>query len=186
MPDSEYNIIQSRRTVVYIVANIVKLCLIALLAAGCIKESSNVPEKTHGEAKPSNNNVIESTNSDGAKIFKDKKLADYPSATIEEAFGRYAFLAKKEWKVQSSPRGKNVYIDFSGWFDSKTIDSSAKADGVKERGLEVKFVIYPDGSFRAAMVSKLEMKADGKRYAYPDADLNGVLTKIYSNQEIKF
>lgn len=170
----------------HIVTNTVTLCLLALLASGCTKESSNIPAKPHGEGKPLNNNVMDISNSDGAKVFKDKKLADYPSATIEEAFGRYAFLTKKEWKVQSSPRGKNVYIDFTGWFDSKTIDSSAKKDNVRERGVEVKFVVYPDGSFRAAMVSKLEIKADGKRYAYPYEDLSDVLVKIYANQEIRF
>lgn len=169
-----------------IVIHIVTLCLLALLTSGCIKKDKNEQAKPLGEDKASSNSVKEISNSDGSKIFKDKKLADFPSVSIGDAFDRYTFLTKKEWKVQSSSRGKNVYIDFTGWFDSKTIDNSEKKDGVRERGVEVKFVVYPDGSFRAAMVSKLEMKADGKRYAYPHGDLNGVLAKIYANQEIKF
>lgn len=162
------------------------LLLCFCMLSGCGKESMNAPGKQHSESKPSSNTGMDTSNSDGAKLFKDKKLANFPSASIGDAFDRYTFLTKKEWKIQRSTQNKNIYIDFIGWLDSKSIDDRAKQEGVTERGVELKFIIYPDGSFVAAMVSKLEMKNNGKRYAYPMDDLTGILTKIYANKEIKF
>ncbi len=87
--------------------------------------------------------------------------------------------------MRSSPhKARTPYVDFTGWLDEKSLSDAARQEGVSARGVGIKFVVYPDGSFKAAMVSKLEMKADGTLLAYPSDDLTGILAKIYENKEL--
>lgn len=164
------------------------LLLCFFLQSGCINENVNAPaeQNAQGQGKASGNTGKDDPNFEVLSVFKGKKMADFPSSTIGEAFDRYTFLTKKAWSFQRSPQNKNIYIDFVGWFDSKSINNGGKKQSTTGKGLEIKFVVYPDGSFSAAMASILEMKNDGKRYAYPIDGLNDILTKIYANKELKF
>jgi len=70
-------------------------------------------------------------------------------------------------------------VIFSGWLDQ----AKALPEGVVGRGLEVVFVVNPDGSFYLFMMSALESRADGvHRIQLPDTA--AVLNDIYANKKI--
>lgn len=117
-------------------------------------------------------------------VVQDIVMAGYGKSTIGEAFGRYRFFKKKEW---SETRGKGgiVYVDFTGLASLGWFDFTAKKQGIASRGIEVKFVIYPGGDYGVGMVSKVEVKDDGKIYRYPLNDIGKVLNAIYANEKIK-
>jgi len=120
-----------------------------------------------------------------ADVIKSKKLADYSTSTIGAAFGTYRYFDKREWKETKSSDGK-VYVDFWGWFNTGKLDAASIKNGIVARGIEAKFVIYPDGKFNLAMISKIEARADGQKYAYPLADKKCILDAIYANKVIAF
>ena len=75
-------------------------------------------------------------------------------------------------------------VDFVGWFGPDTLNENDIKDGVTGKGIDVKFVINPDGSYYVLMVSKIEAKSDGKVYGSELQDSTGVLTNIYANKKI--
>lgn len=134
---------------------------------------------------PHNTGGNESADFNLVEIVKSKSFAGNASITIGNAFDGYKYFTKKEWKQSPASNGK-TYIDFIGWFDTKSIDAKAMKDGVSARGIDVKFAVYNDGSFGVVMVSRLEAKSDGKMYEYLLEDRAAILTKIYGNKEIAF
>jgi hypothetical protein len=117
--------------------------------------------------------------------IKNKKLDNYPMATIGEAIGNYQYFSKRDWKVTQLPYGK-IYVDFTGMFKKGFFSFLTLGKGVSQRGLDVKFVIYSDGRFGVAMISRVEVTADGVTKTYPIEDTKAILDKIYGNKEIKF
>lgn len=117
-----------------------------------------------------------------AEAVKKKNLLDYPSKTIGEAFGSYSYFNKREWSETFSASGK-IYIDFIGWFNTSSLNAQNIKSGISAKGVEVKFVLNPDGPFFVAMVSRVEVKTDGKMYKYPLPDIKYVLDSIYANKE---
>jgi hypothetical protein len=119
------------------------------------------------------------------EILKKQKLANYPTATIGEAFDAYTYFPRKEWKEAKPDNGK-TYVDFIGWFNPGVLNEKEVKDGIVGRGIQVKFVINPDGSYSAAMVSRLDARPDSRVDVFPIVDSAGVLAKIYENKEIRF
>lgn len=120
-----------------------------------------------------------------SEAIKNKTLPDYPAMTIGKAFDGYSYFSKREWRETFTENGK-IYVDFAGWFDAKFLEPRNIKEGISARGIEIKFVINPDGPFFVGMVSRLETKTDGKIYAFPQSDIKGILANIYANKEISF
>jgi glycine dehydrogenase subunit 1 len=59
-------------------------------------------------------------------------------------------------------------------------------NGITGRGLEVIFVVNPDGSYYVFMVSMLEAKSDGNVDRHQLNDIAGILANIYANTKITF
>lgn len=120
-----------------------------------------------------------------AGVIQDVTLPGYKEMKVGEAFGRYRYFKKKVWSEARGANG-NYYVDFigstpAGWFDFKS-----RKEGISARGVEVKFVIHSDGVYGVGMVSKIEVKPDGKTYRYPLADTKRILDAIYANRKISF
>lgn len=120
-----------------------------------------------------------------AGVIQDAKLAGYKDVKIGEAFGKYRHFKKKVWSETRGTNG-NYYVDFvgttpAGWFDFKS-----RKEGISSKGIEIKFVIHPNGTYGVGMVSKVEAKTDGKTYRYSLSDINSILDAIYANKEISY
>ena len=120
-----------------------------------------------------------------AEALKKKKLAEFKTVTIGEAFDTYRYFDKREWKESRSANGK-IFVDFWGWFKEGALDAASRKNGVVARGVQVKFVINPEGDFYLAMISRAEKGADGSEQDYPLDDKAGILKAIYGNKEITF
>ncbi|TWJ32960.1 hypothetical protein JN12_00371 [Geobacter argillaceus] len=156
-----------------------------LSVIACSKNDTKNTDEYPAENQVDKSNAKGITGSGIADALKDKTLAGYESTTIGTAFDSYKYFTKKEWKETSAQNGK-IYIDFIGWVGTNALDAVSIKDGVSARGIDVKFVINPDGSFFVGMVSKIDAKTDGTFYSYPLEDSAGLLTKIYANKEIAF
>ena len=117
--------------------------------------------------------------------LKKNKLADFQGATIGEAFDSYRYLKQKEWKSEELKSGQSV-VDYTGWFEARTLNDQAVKAGVAGRGLDVKFVIEASGKYYVLMISMLETRSDGTTSRYRIDNTAGILGKIYDNQEIIF
>ncbi len=116
---------------------------------------------------------------------KKKKLDNYPSVTIGEAFGKYSYFKTGDWKVTQLPVHK-TYVDFTGMFKKDFFSFMSSDKGVSQQGVEIKFVVYEDGRLAVAMISKVQIMTDGMIKRYPIEDAKSILDKIYANKEIKF
>ena len=105
--------------------------------------------------------------------------------TVGKAFDDYSHVTKKEWKETHAANGK-IYIDFTGWLEGISLGIDAVKKGISQQGIEVKFVINPDGTLFVGMVSRLEATTDGKVSAHPLENGKAVLDSIYANKEISF
>lgn len=159
------------------------MIVIFLCTGACSKDGTSDPNKSSGERSVHKSSTKDVAGSGMAVVLRNKTLAGYESITIGNAFEGYKYFTKKEWKETTSQNGK-IYIDFIGWVDSKALDAATIKAGISARALDVKFVINPDGSFFVAMMSKIDVKTDGKLYGYPLEDKDGMLAKIYANKEI--
>ncbi len=135
--------------------------------------------------KPRQSNGAEAPNAGLVNVIKNGKLVNYQSTTIGNAFDSYKYLTKKEWKTESL-KSRHFTVEFIGWFEPDILNEKDIKDGVTGRGLDVKFVINPDGSYYVFMVSKIESKSDGKVYGYELQDSTGILANIYANKKIIF
>ncbi|MBJ6802477.1 hypothetical protein [Geomonas propionica] len=118
-----------------------------------------------------------------ADVIKDATLPGYPKVKIGEAFGKYGYFKQKQWYETRGAAG-NFYVDFrgsspTGWFDFK-----GRRAGIAEKGLVLKFVIYPSGEYGIVMASKTVQTKDGKTTAYPIPDIKGVVDAIYANKKL--
>jgi hypothetical protein len=119
------------------------------------------------------------------RVIQNGTLAGYKKMKIGEAFEKYRFFKKKQW-TETRGDNSNFYVDFIGYDPSGIFDLKSKKEDVSARGIEVKFVIYLDGSYGVGMVSKIEKKRDGTIMRYPLADSKSVLDAIYSNRKISY
>lgn len=167
---------------------IVLLAAVSITAGGCSEKEKQETPKTaqdnlsvHGKAP-----VGDGTEAVGmATVIKKQHLAGYSSTTVGEAIDSYRYFTKKEWSESRNSKGTS-YVDFTGWLSTSSTDISSIKDRVAARGVQIKFVVYENGSFGVAMVSKVEAKTDGKLYAYPLENSQVILDRIYGNKEIGF
>lgn len=162
-------------------------CLVAACLFGCTQERDEfrkVPSKMvspHGTGADSSKQV-------GPQgfvgIVARQKLPPSDAKTIGEVFEEYRYFSSREWKETPNATGR-VYVDFKGLFEREPITKSIK-DGVVRQGLEVKFVVEPTGNFYIAMVSRIDIKADGKMYLSPLEDGKKLVEMMYANKEIHF
>jgi len=165
---------------------VVVLSALSVFAGGCSKGGAEGTGKgitphgaTQGEKNP------EGSSEGIAGALKGKKLGEYTASTIGEAFGSYSHFDKREWRETAASYGK-TYVDFWGWFKPGELDAAATKNGIAARGVEVKFVITPDGEFYVAMISRIESSGDGRKYLYPLPDKKRILDAIYADKEITF
>lgn len=164
---------------------LVSLIIGLIVSAGaCVKEETDRSDKRKVE-KPGQRAGAETANTGIVEFIKKQKLVNFQSTTIGNAFDSYEYVTKKEWEAAFLQSG-HVTIDFSGWFEPKTLSDNDSKDGVTGRGIVITFVIEPNGSFYAFMVSKIESRSDGKIYRYQVNDIAGMLDKIYANKKITF
>lgn len=159
---------------------LISLCFAGLF--GCTKggsENSSKNKVAHDRLTSSKHGKLV------ADVLKEKILKDYPSAPIGRAFDGYGHFKSKEWKEKRSDNGK-YFIDFIGWFDPSLLDATAKANNVASRGIDVKFVIYPDGAFGVVMVSKLDLMNDGSIRQQALPDIKAIMDCVYANKKISF
>lgn len=149
-----------------------------LIFGACAKEAANTADKSNSE-KP----APKATNSAFVDIIRNQRMSNFRSVTIGNAFDSYKYLTNKEWKSASMKSGQ-ITVDFTGWFEPDALNKKDVSNGVTGKGLDVMFVIEPNGSFYVFMVSKLEARTDGKIYQSQLDDTTAILTKIYSNQKI--
>ncbi|MDA8104996.1 MAG: hypothetical protein M0Z71_06395 [Nitrospiraceae bacterium] len=154
---------------------------IILIIGACTKWGADAPGKQNSEN--SVHSSAEKADVGLVGVLKKKKLANYQSTTIGNAFDSYQYLTKKQWKTASLKSGQTT-IDFIGWFGSDALKDEDIKKGVTGKGLDVMFVIEPNGSFYAFMASMIESKSDGKIDRVQQIDTAGVLAKIYGNQKI--
>lgn len=114
--------------------------------------------------------------------MKGMKLADYPSKTIGDAFDGYKHFTSREWKETRLPNMK-VYLDFTGLQKMGVLDLKTKKQTASE-GVDIKFVINPDGRFYVGMVSKIKIMSDGYIYSTPVEDTKKVLDAIFANKPL--
>lgn len=161
-----------------VICLLISLCFAGLF--GCSKggsENSSENKAAHDTSSKNGKQI--------ADVLKEKILKDYPSAPIGRAFDGYGYFKSKEWKEQRSDNGK-YFIDFIGWFDPGLLDATAKANNVTSRGIDVKFVIYPDGAFGVVMVSKLDLMHDGSIRQQALPDIKAIMDSVYANKTISF
>ena len=118
-------------------------------------------------------------------VVKRYTLPVFPSASIGQAFSNYSYFMKQEWK-ETRTENNATYVDCIGWLDVKKLDAAAIKNDVTMQGVGFKFLITKDGSLGLVMVTKVDVKKDGKFYISPIEDIKGVLIKLYGNKEIKF
>ena len=162
-----------------------------VFVAACAKEGAESPDKKIIE-KSAKSISAGKPNDAIVDVIKKGKLAHDQSTTIGNAFDSYRHFTKKEWKA-SSLKSQHITVDFIGWFepnawfDPNSLTDKDIKDGITGRGINVKFVIEPNGSYYLFMMSKIESKSDGKIYGYAlqDKDSAGILAKIYANKKIR-
>lgn len=160
------------------------MIVVTVFIYACAKEGTDGPDKNIVK-KPAEFSSVEQPKDGGlTKAIKEGRLTDYKSKTIGKAFDSYKYLIKKEWKATIF-KSKHVTVDFIGWFKPETLSDKDINDGITGRGINVKFVIEPDGSYYVFMVLKIESKSDGKVYGYQLQDSAGILANIYANKKIK-
>ncbi len=115
-------------------------------------------------------------------VIKKGKLDNYQSTTIGNAFESYKYLINKDWKMKQE--GMHFTVRFLGWVEPGLLNEEDKKRGVTGKGLEVVFVVNPDGSYYVFMASRLETRSDGKIYTALMNDMAGVLSSIYANKKI--
>lgn len=149
------------------------IIILSLALNACSKAKDEKPLK---KTDTPNGGLIE--------VIKNGKLAAFQSVTIGEAFDSYKYLIKKDWKANILKSG-HVTVDFTGWFEDSELSDEDKRRGVNGKGLEVKFVIEPNGVYYVFMVSKMELISNGSIMKSEYPDINTILKKIYSKEKIQ-
>jgi hypothetical protein len=164
---------------------VVLIVTVSIIAGGCAQQEIEKPPQRN-QPNPGPHGAVPVEKGEGfVGVVKKQFLASYTTTSVGAAIDGYQYFAKKEWKESRNSKG-TTYVDFTGWLVKSTLDKLSIKDGVAARGLQIKFVIYENGSFGIAMMSKIEAKTDGKLYAYPLDNSKALLDSIYSNREITF
>jgi len=153
-----------------------------VFVCSCTKDRTGGPDKQHME-KPGQQSGEEMQNGGLINVIRNGKLVNFQMITIGNAFDSYMYLTKKAWK-QTSLKSGHITVEFTGWFEPVTLNDTDKKNGIAGRGLEVMFVVNPDGSYYVFMVSMIESKADGSVDRHQLNDIAGTLAKIYANTKI--
>lgn len=169
-----------------------KIVIVSILIAVSSNMTACIKTEQSSEPRLSEQKTIHGTKDDKSPVgnglvdvLKGRSLIDFPASTIGQAFDGYAFFAQKEWSESRTPAGK-AFVDFNGWFKSSSSGLFGGKGEASVKGIQVKFAVYPDGSYGVVMASKIVTKADGKNSYEPIADSKGVLDSIYGNKEISF
>lgn len=166
---------------------VVAFCCAAVCAFGCAKEGQN-PLNAPPKALSPHGAGADTKQSDQLQgfsgIVSNQKLPLSNTKTIGAAFDEYRYFSSREWKEIRNASGK-VYVDFQGLFATAPIAASIK-DGVSRQGVEVKFVVEPNGNLYVGMVSRIDVTADGKMSLFPLGDGKKIVEMIYDNKEIVF
>ncbi len=159
------------------------LMIATLLSGACAKEGTDSLDKRDIENNRRHNGT-ETAEAGLVAFIKKQKLVKFQSDTIGNAFDSYRYLMKKEWK-ETALKSRHITVDFTGWLELSALNDSDRKEGITGRGLEVKFVIEPNGSYYVFMISKIESRSDGKVSRYQQDDIAGILSRIYANKEIR-
>lgn len=141
-------------------------------------------------SKPSFHSAAQQTATVGSSqynmidVIKKVKITGYPSATFGEAFEAYRHVDKKEWGEVKTKSDK-VYVTFTGYFKKSFFNFSLMRAKVAQKGVEVKFVIFPDGVYEIALISRVDVLTDGTLKSYPLNNGKQILEKLLRNEEIK-
>lgn len=161
-----------------VIATILTLTIVVVASAGAQevgRQPGNIQVHGTGAAKPVT--LLD--------VLKKQKLANYPTAPIGDAFEKYGYFSRTEWKTYTEENGK-IYIDFIGRFKKKWFGFANYPNNLASRDLEVKFVVNMTGDYGIVMGTIIELKKDGTVEKKPIEKLNGVIEKIYANKEIIF
>lgn len=118
-------------------------------------------------------------------VIKKVTITGYPSATFGEAFETYKHVTKREWKEVKTKSDK-VYVTFTGYFKKRFFNFSLMRANIAQQGVEVKFVIFPDGVYEVALISRIDVMTDGAVQAFPLSNGKQILGQLLRNEEIKF
>lgn len=166
---------------------IVLFCLVAVGMPGCSKEVQK-PQNPPSNAASRHGADTDAKQADELQgfigIVTSQKLPLSNTKTIGAAFSNYRYFKSREWKETRNSAGK-VYVDFHGLFANEPIVTSIK-DGVSRQGVEVKFVVEPNGNFYVGMVSRIDVMNDGMMLISPLGDGKKIIEMIYNNREITF
>lgn len=150
-----------------------------VIAGACEKKGADRSEKQNVES-PGPKGQSETVYSGLVDFIRKQKLVNYPSATIGKAFDAYNHVTTKEWKETSLKNGRAT-VDFTGWFEPAVLSNADRKDGVSGIGIDVTFMVEPDGSFYVFLISTIEYGLDGNVHRTQSLDTTGVLDKIYAN-----
>jgi len=162
---------------------LILVMIVSIFACECTMDGSDDSVKKNGDK--SVQAIGETVDIGIVEILKNRKLANYPSVTIGNAFDSYKFLVKKEWKLETRKSGQFT-VEFTGLLEPNTLNDNDRKDGVTSKGIIVTFIIEPNGSFYVFMVSKIESRSDGNVYRNQVNDIAGILADIYANRKLSF
>ena len=163
------------------------LCLAAACLFGCAKEGQSPPNSPPKVVSPHGAGVDSKQLGQPqgfVGIVSSQKLPLSNTKTIGAAFNEYRYFTSREWKETRNASGK-VYVDFKGLFSNSPLAAASK-DGVIRQGVEVKFVVEPNGNFYVGMISRIDVMSDGKLSLYTLGDGKKIIEMIYDNREITF
>ncbi|MHB8845676.1 MAG: hypothetical protein ACYC7L_13135 [Nitrospirota bacterium] len=157
---------------------------LTVIAGACEKKGTDRLEKRN-VVSPGSQGQSEKVYSGLVDFIRKQKLVNYPSATIGKAFDSYSHLMRKEWKETPLKNGRAT-VDFTAWFEPAVLNNADHKDGAAGTGIDVTFMVEPDGSFYVFLISKIENGTDGKMHRTQALNIAGVLDKIYSNAKYSF
>ncbi|MFZ4858151.1 MAG: hypothetical protein ACOYL3_17315 [Desulfuromonadaceae bacterium] len=165
---------------------VVIVATFTMLAMGCAQENETKRQPHIPVSPTAHGGVPQAGKSETGMVEAVKKqtLANYASTTVGTAIDSYRYFSKKEWQESRNSKG-TFYVDFTGWLDTNTSTPQSIKEGIAGRGVQIKFVIYENGSFGVAMISKVESKTDGRLYVSPLAS-GDVLDSLYANKPMMF
>ena len=164
---------------------VLMLGAVSLVAGACSRDGDGGAAGHEAERQAQRDKTSSPPKEGFVEVVKGIKLPGYTTSNIGAAFNNYRYFGSRKWRETRFPDGK-IYVDFWGWFNASKFDVALINNGITARGVEVKFVIYPDGAFRVAMISKIESRVGGKISAYPLEDKKSIMDAIYANKEITF
>lgn len=168
--------------------SLIALSLFIILSFGCSNgpEGSQTTAPKNGSPHSKGPGLQESPPRQPFVVLVAKqKLPEFSSKTLGAMFDDYRFFSSRDWNETKTATGK-VYVDFKGLFVTDALNLELVKKDIARQGVEIKFVVEPDGKFYVGMVSRIEVKTDGKMFMYPLKDGKKIVEQIYGNKEIVF